>query len=87
MSKKIQTTIGTVASVSEKSLVVVVSRKVKNQLGRYVKCTTKMHAHDENKVAKAGDEVSIKPCKPYSKQKTWELHEVINTKGDVKEAI
>jgi small subunit ribosomal protein S17 len=81
MSKKLGTTLGVVNSVAPKSLVVVVSRKVKNRLGRYVSCTTKMHVHDEDCLAKSGDQVLIVPCKPFSKQKTWRLHEVISDKS------
>lgn len=82
MSKKLGTTSGVVYSVAPKSLVVVVSRKVKNHLGRYVSNTTKMHVHDEACAAKTGDHVSIIPCKPFSKQKTWKLHEVISKSAD-----
>ena len=81
MSKKLGTTLGIVDSIAPKSLVVVVSRKVKKRLGRYVSCTTKMHVHDEDCVPKTGDQVSIVPCKPFSKQKTWRLHEVISGKS------
>lgn len=84
MSKKLGTTVGVVDSIAPKSLVVVVSRKVKNSLGRYVSHTTKMHVHDEDCVAVVGDQVSIIPCKPYSKQKTWKLHEVVSKQNAVK---
>lgn len=87
MSKKSSTIVGVVKTVAPKSLVVVVSRKVKNWLGRYVACSTKMHVHDENMDAKVGDHVAIVPCKPYSKQKTWMLHEIISSKKIEKEAV
>lgn len=77
MSKKLSTIIGVVESLSPKSLVVVVTRKEKNSLGRYVSKTTKMHVHDERSEAKKGDKVAMVPSRPVSKQKTWRLHSVV----------
>lgn len=76
MSKIKSTIVGVVKSVSPKSLVVVVSRKEKNWLGKYVAKTTKMHVHDEQSEANVGDVVSMVPSRPYSKQKTWALHAI-----------
>ena len=79
MSKKLSTIVGVVKSTSRKSLVVVVSRKEKNSLGRYVSKMTKMHVHDEQSEAKKGDKVAMVPSRPVSKQKTWRLHSVLET--------
>jgi small subunit ribosomal protein S17 len=38
-----------------------------------VRRTKNYHAHDENNVAKVGDQVSIEESKPLSKLKTWVL--------------
>ena len=40
-----------------------------------MKRATKVHAHDENNSASIGDVVSVKECRPISKNKTWVLVE------------
>ncbi len=61
-----------VSSNSNKTIVVMVTRRVKHKL--YKKIITrskKYHAHDENNEYKIGDIVSIIETKPISKMKTW----------------
>jgi small subunit ribosomal protein S17 len=36
-------------------------------------------AHDAESVAKAGDVVRIVPCRPMSKNKSWQVAEVVST--------
>ena len=38
-----------------------------------MKRSTKVHAHDEDNIAKIGDVVTVQECKPYSKSKTWKV--------------
>jgi small subunit ribosomal protein S17 len=38
-----------------------------------MKRSTKVHAHDEENMAKVGDVVTVQECRPYSKSKTWKL--------------
>lgn len=38
-----------------------------------MKRSTKVHAHDEDNMAKTGDLVTVEECRPYSKSKTWKL--------------
>lgn len=80
MSIEKSTRIGKVVSdVNDKTIVVAVERIVKHQkYGKYVKRTTKMHAHDPENTAKKGDTVLIKPSRPFSKKKTWILVDVLN---------
>jgi len=40
-----------------------------------MKRATKVHAHDENNTAAIGDMVTVKECRPISKNKTWVLIE------------
>ena len=89
MSKQKSTIVGVVKSISPKSLVVEVSRKEKNWLGKYVSKKSKMHVHDEKSEAVVGDLVSMTASRPYSKQKTWKLFEVLlkAEKTDHKEAV
>jgi small subunit ribosomal protein S17 len=62
----------------DKSIVVAIERKVKHPLyGKFMKRTTKLHAHDENNQCAEGDVVSIKECRPLSKTKSWTLVEIV----------
>ena len=79
MSKKLSLTTGVVESLSQKSLVVTVTRKEKNSLGKYITRSTKLHVHDEESRAQKGDRVCVIPCRPRSKQKTWELQSIIGS--------
>jgi len=63
-----------VSSKADKSITVVVERKVKHPVyGKFIRRSTKLHAHDELNVCNAGDSVIIEECRPYSKTKTWRL--------------
>lgn len=67
-----------VSNKMDKSITVLVERKVKHPLyGKYVKRSTKLHAHDEENTCREGDTVSITECRPLSKTKTWRLVEVL----------
>jgi small subunit ribosomal protein S17 len=62
----------------EKTVTVAVERKVKHPIyGKFVKKTTKFHAHDEKNEAKPGDVVKIMETRPLSKTKRWRLVEII----------
>ncbi len=61
-----------------KTVTVAVERKVKHPLyGKFVKKTTKFHAHDEKDECTIGDIVKIMETRPLSKTKRWRLVEVI----------
>jgi small subunit ribosomal protein S17 len=74
-----KTKIGVVSSNKmEKSITVNVERKVKHPLyGKFVKKSTKFHAHDEKNECSIGDTVKIMETRPMSKTKRWRLVEVI----------
>ena len=62
----------------DKSIVVKVERKVKHPLyGKFVKKSTKFHAHDERNECSIGDTVKIMETRPISKTKRWRLVEVV----------
>jgi small subunit ribosomal protein S17 len=62
----------------DKTITVVVERLVPHPLyGKYIRRTTKVHAHDEENVCQKGDWVSVVECRPMSKQKTWRLVDVL----------
>lgn len=62
----------------EKSIVVVVERKVKHpKYGKFVKQTKKFYAHDDKNDCQIGDTVRIMETKPISKNKRWRLVEIL----------
>ncbi|MBE7216456.1 30S ribosomal protein S17 [Shewanella benthica] len=79
MSDQIRTLQGRVLSNKmDKSITVAIERKVKHPLyGKYLKRTTKIHAHDETNQCNEGDFVTIRECRPLSKTKSWTLVEVV----------
>ncbi len=71
---------GVVADKSDKTITVLVERREKHALyGKYIRRSTKVHAHDAENSAKAGDLVRVVSCRPISKQKTWRLVEVVES--------
>ncbi len=77
--KSLRLVIGQVVSDRmQKTVTVLVERKVKHPLyKKYIRRSTKMHAHDENDSCRIGDRVSIVQCRPISKTKSWRVHEII----------
>ena len=62
----------------DKTVTVAVERKVKHPLyGKFIKKTTRFHAHDEKNECSIGDLVRIMETRPLSKTKRWRLVEVI----------
>lgn len=67
-----------VSSAMDKTITVMVERQVKHPLyKKYIRRSTKFHAHDEKNECGAGDVVKIEACRPISKQKSWRLVEVV----------
>ena len=61
-----------------KTITVAVERKVKHPIyGKFVKKTTKFHAHDEKNEASIGDVVRIMETRPMSKTKRRRLVEIV----------
>ncbi|MFB0912977.1 MAG: 30S ribosomal protein S17 [Glaciecola sp.] len=77
--QKIRTVQGRVTSNKmDKTITVIVERTVKHPIyGKFIKRSTKLHAHDEANVCNEGDIVNITECRPLSKSKTWMLVEVV----------
>jgi small subunit ribosomal protein S17 len=73
MPKRVLT--GTVVSdKGEKTVVVLVERKVKHPLyGKIIRLSKKYHAHDEANAFKSGEIVRIEECAPVSKLKSWRV--------------
>ena len=81
--QKIRTVQGRVVSNKmDKTITVVVERFVKHPIyGKFIKRSTKIHAHDESNVCNKGDVVTIRECRPLSKSKTWTLVDVVEKAG------
>ena len=63
---------------ADKTIVVNVERKKKHKLyQKVISFSKRFKAHDEANNAKEGDTVLIEECRPYSKDKTWILKEVL----------
>jgi small subunit ribosomal protein S17 len=78
-AKTLRTVEGRVVSNKmNKTVTILVERHVKHELyGKYLRRSTKLHAHDEENVCKEGDVVRISECRPLSKTKNWRVVEVI----------
>ena len=62
----------------QKTITVLVERKVPHPVyGKYVRRSTKLHAHDEQNECKQGDKVMIEQCRPMAKSKSWRLVKVV----------
>ena len=68
-----------VSNKMDKTIVVMGERKVKHPLyGKFVRRSTKYHAHDAGNECNIGDTVMIKECRPLSKTKSWTLIKVLD---------
>jgi small subunit ribosomal protein S17 len=63
-----------VSNKMDKSITVLIERRVKHPIyGKYVKRSTKVHAHDENNACNIGDTVTIQETRPISRTKSFTL--------------
>ena len=67
-----------VSSRMDRTITVLVERREPHPLYRkYVRRSTKLHAHDEQNACNEGDTVRIQECRPLSKTKSWRLVEIL----------
>ena len=67
-----------VSNKMDKTIVVAIVNHVKHPLiGKFVKKTYKLKAHDENNECTIGDTVKVMETRPISKDKRWRLVEII----------
>lgn len=67
-----------VSNAMQKTITVLVERRVKHPLyGKFLRRSTKIHAHDENNECNRGDLVTVEQCRPLSKTKSWRLVEIV----------
>ena len=80
VEKKARTASGVVVSSKmDKTVTVLVERREQHPLyNKYVRKSTKMHAHDEANDCNEGDVVEIEECRPLSKSKSWRVVKVVS---------
>jgi small subunit ribosomal protein S17 len=62
----------------DKTITVLVERREKHPIyGKYIRRSTKVHAHDEGNECRTGDLVMVEQCRPLSKSKSWRLIKVV----------
>ena len=67
-----------VSNKMDKTVTVLVERNVKHALyGKYIRRSTKLHAHDAENTAKEGDIVRLVEVAPISKTKNWRVVEIV----------
>ena len=67
-----------VSNARDKTIAVLIERRVRLPIyKKYIKRSTKVHAHDEKNECDLGDVVKVSESKPFSKTKNWALIEVI----------
>ena len=78
-TKSARTLTGRVTSDKmDKTITVVIERVVRHPVyGKYLRRSTKLHAHDENNECRTGDLVMIEPCRPLARTKAWRLVRVL----------
>ena len=63
-----------VSDKMDKTVTVKVERRVIHSLyKKFIRRSKKYSAHDENNACEVGEVVSIRECKPISKNKRWEV--------------
>ena len=71
-----------VSNKMDKTVTVLVERLVKHALyGKYIRRSSKLHAHDEDNSCNEGDVVRVTECRPLSKTKNWRVVEVVARAG------
>jgi small subunit ribosomal protein S17 len=67
-----------VSNKMQKTVAVAIERVVRHPVvGKYIRRTTKLLAHDEANACREGDIVSIVECRPVSRRKSWRVAEII----------
>ena len=73
---------GVTSTKTDKTVTVLVERKVKHPLyGKIIRRSKKYHAHDEKNEYELGDIVRIEETKPISKTKTWAVKDRVVSGG------
>jgi len=78
-AKGARTLTGRVVSTKmQKTIAVEIERLIKHDpYGKFIRRTTKLLAHDEKSESREGDLVTIAPCRPLSRRKSWQVIEIV----------
>lgn len=78
-TKNKRTVVGRVVSNKmNKSVTVSIERLIKHPAyGKYIRRSNKVMAHDANNECHMGDRVAISECRPISKNKAWQVVEIL----------
>ncbi len=69
-----------VSDKMDKTITVLIERQVKHPIyGKFIRRSTKVHAHDANNECQVGNIVMIEQCRPLSRSKSWRLVEIIKS--------
>lgn len=61
-----------------KTITLIIERMVQHPLyGKYIKRSTKLHAHDEENACQEGDLVMVEQCRPLAKTKSWRVVKIL----------
>jgi len=67
-----------VSDKMSKTITVLVERRIRHPLyKKFIRRSTKLHAHDENDECRIGDTVAIESCRPIAKTKSWRLNHIV----------
>ncbi len=70
------------SSKADKTICVHVERRIKHPVyGKFIRRSTKLHAHDEGNDCREGDVVTIVETRPISKTKAWKLDRILERAG------
>ena len=68
-----------ISDKADKSITVQIERRVKHPIyGKFIRRSTKVHAHDENNECRIGDTVVVEQCRPLSKTKKWRFIKLVD---------
>lgn len=66
-----------------KTITLKIERQVRHPIyGKFIRRSTKLHAHDERQEANIGDVVEVEFCRPISKLKRWRLVRIVRRGSD-----
>ena len=67
-----------ISNKGEKTITVLVERQLPHPLyKKYIRRSTRLHAHDEKNECREGDTVLIEESRPLSKLKSWRLVRIL----------
>ncbi len=67
-----------VSNKMDKTVSVAIERRLQHpRVGKFIRRTTKVLAHDANNECNEGDRVAISECRPLSKNKSWQVVDIV----------